>query len=116
MFDKGCKATIMRVKVIINPRSGRGRAREQTGLIDTLGHRYGELDIVPTQRPGHATELARAAIVDGVDIVVALGGGGTLNQVGNRVGGGGCGGQRGGRPGPRTGSARRPCRGGRPGC
>ena len=66
MFDKGCKANIMRVKVIINPRSGKGRAREQTGMIEALGHRYGDLDIVPTQRSGHATELAAAAAASSV--------------------------------------------------
>ena len=89
MFAEGCKATIMRVKVIINPRSGRGRAREQTGLIDTLGHRYGELDIVPTQRPGHATELAAAAAGEGYDLVAAAGGDGTVNEVVNGLVGAG---------------------------
>ncbi|MBK7219600.1 MAG: diacylglycerol kinase family lipid kinase [Candidatus Promineofilum sp.] len=79
----------MRVKVIINPRSGRGRAREQTGLIDTLGHRYGELDIVPTQRPGHATELAAAAAGEGYDLVAAAGGDGTVNEVVNGLVGAG---------------------------
>ena len=74
MFAEGCKATIMRVKVIINPRSGRGRAREQTGLIEKLGHRYGDLDIVPTKRAGHATELAAAAAGEGYDLVAAAGG------------------------------------------
>ncbi|MBP8949766.1 MAG: diacylglycerol kinase family lipid kinase [Candidatus Promineofilum sp.] len=83
MFAEGCKATIMRVKVIINPRSGRGRAREQTGLIEKLGHRYGDLDIVPTKRAGHATELAAAAAGEGYDLVAAAGGDGTVNEVVN---------------------------------
>jgi diacylglycerol kinase (ATP) len=83
MFDKGCKANSMRVKVIINPRSGKGRAREQTGMIEALGHRYGELDIVPTQRSGHATELAAAAADEGYDLVAAAGGDGTVNEVVN---------------------------------
>jgi len=83
MFDKGCKAKTMRVKVIINPRSGRGRAREQTAMINVLGNRYGDLDIVPTQRPGHAVELAAAARDEGYDIVAAAGGDGTVNEVVN---------------------------------
>ncbi|MBP9500895.1 MAG: diacylglycerol kinase family lipid kinase [Candidatus Promineofilum sp.] len=73
----------MRVKVIINSRSGRGRGREQTDIINTLGRRYGELDIFPTQRPRHATELAAAAADEGYDLVVAAGGDGTVHEVVN---------------------------------
>lgn len=81
MFGKGCKADTMRVKVILNPRSGQGRAREQSGMIDALGHRYGDLDIVPTQRPGHAAELAAAAAGEGYEMVAAAGGDGTVHEV-----------------------------------
>lgn len=79
----------MRVKVIINPRSGRGRAREQTDMINTLGHRFGDLDIVPTQRPRHATELAAIAAAEGYDMVVAAGGDGTVHEVMNGLVGSG---------------------------
>lgn len=34
-----------------------------------------------TSHPGHATELAAEAVADGVDIVVAVGGDGTVNEV-----------------------------------
>jgi len=37
--------------------------------------------VVPTQRPLHATELARQAIAEGCDTVVAIGGDGTINEV-----------------------------------
>lgn len=73
----------MRVKVIINSRSGRGRGREQTDIINTLGQRYGDLDIFPTQRPRHATELAAAAVDEGYDLVAAAGGDGTVHEVVN---------------------------------
>ena len=36
-----------------------------------------------TQRQGHAIELARAAVAEGFDAVVALGGDGTVNEVAN---------------------------------
>lgn len=75
----------MRVKVILNSRSGRGRGREQTGMIATLGRRYGELDIFPTERPRHATELAAAAIDEGYDLVAAAGGDGTVHEVINGI-------------------------------
>jgi YegS/Rv2252/BmrU family lipid kinase len=71
----------MRVKAIINPRSGKGRARQQTELINTLGDRYGELDIFPTERPTHAVELAAAAVGEGYDLVAAVGGDGTVHEV-----------------------------------
>lgn len=71
----------MRVKVIINPRSGKGRGREQTDVIGALGKRYGELDIYPTQRPGHGRVLAAAAVAEGYDLVAAAGGDGTVHEV-----------------------------------
>ena len=71
----------MRVKVIINSRSGRGRGREQSDIISTLGRRYGDLDIFPTKGPRHATELAAAALGEGYDLVAAAGGDGTVHEV-----------------------------------
>lgn len=85
MFDEGCKANNMRAKVIINSRSGKGRTREQSDMINTLGHRYGELDIFPTQRPRHAIELAASAAGEGYDLVVAAGGDGTVHEVVNGI-------------------------------
>ncbi len=73
----------MRVKVIINARSGTGRGREQNEMINNLGRRYGELDIFPTLRPGHASELAAVAADEGYDLVVAAGGDGTVREVVN---------------------------------
>ena len=37
--------------------------------------------VVPTERPLHATELARQAVDEGCDTVVAIGGDGTINEV-----------------------------------
>ena len=38
-------------------------------------------DIVETQYAGHATELSRQAAEEGVNVVVAVGGDGTVNEV-----------------------------------
>lgn len=73
----------MRAKVIINARSGKGRAREQNEIINALGRNYGELDFYPTLRPGHASELAAAAAGEGYELVVAAGGDGTVHEVVN---------------------------------
>ncbi|MGC4073396.1 MAG: acylglycerol kinase family protein [Nibricoccus sp.] len=45
-------------------------------------HRETELDaeIVHTERPRHATELARRAVDEGCELVVAIGGDGTMNE------------------------------------
>lgn len=73
----------MRVKVIINPKSGKGRLNEQRDMIARLGRRYGELEIFTTERAGHATELAAGAAAEGYDRVVAAGGDGTVHEVVN---------------------------------
>jgi len=39
-----------------------------------------EVALAPTTRPGEATDLARAAAASGVDLVLACGGDGTLNE------------------------------------
>ncbi|MBC8009511.1 MAG: diacylglycerol kinase family lipid kinase, partial [Burkholderiales bacterium] len=37
--------------------------------------------VVPTERPRHATELARRALDEGCELIVAIGGDGTMNEV-----------------------------------
>ncbi len=46
-----------------------------------------QVDEVYTERPGHATELARAAAERGCDVVIAVGGDGTLNEALNGLAG-----------------------------
>ena len=41
----------------------------------------GGLDLVVTDRPGQAGELARLAVDEGYDVVVAAGGDGTVHEV-----------------------------------
>ncbi|MBK6501936.1 MAG: hypothetical protein IPG03_06090 [Candidatus Microthrix sp.] len=49
-----------------------------------------EVDVALTQHRGHATELAAAASTSGIEVVVALGGDGTLNEVANGLAGTDC--------------------------
>jgi YegS/Rv2252/BmrU family lipid kinase len=56
-------------------------------VVEFWQHRGWELEIVPTEKPGHATELARRAAEDGVTLVMAAGGDGTLSQVANGLAG-----------------------------
>lgn len=73
----------MRVKIILNPASDQGRAIHEQEKIERLAIAHSEADVVLTERRGHATELARQAVLDGYDLVVAAGGDGTVHEVVN---------------------------------
>lgn len=72
----------MRALLVVNPNatstSGAGRAVLTRALASAL-----ELDVVHTERRGHATELAAQAGEAGIELVVVLGGDGTINEVVN---------------------------------
>jgi diacylglycerol kinase (ATP) len=71
-----------RVRVILNPRAAHGRALARLPEVEAALRRDEfEHEIVLTQGPGHATLLGRAAIADGIEVLVAMGGDGTLNEV-----------------------------------
>jgi YegS/Rv2252/BmrU family lipid kinase len=71
-----------RYKVIVNPISGRGNGEQSIPLIQNLLEQHGlSYDLVRTERPGHAIELAQQAAVEGYEVVVAAGGDGTANEV-----------------------------------
>lgn len=77
----------MRVRVIVNPIAGhRGRRSTNGAARRDLAHAvvsaYAAVaDVVLTAAPGHAVELARRAVADRIDRVVAWGGDGTINEV-----------------------------------
>lgn len=70
--------------MIANPRAGKGEVAEEWEHLLALLHRNGFDPLGDlTQAPGHATELARAARRDGRELVVAVGGDGTVHEVVN---------------------------------
>lgn len=77
----------MNVLVIVNPVSGRHGgdatrlARLVSRAVTTLASLGVQATVRQTERPGHATELAAAAVTAGVDRVLAWGGDGTINEV-----------------------------------
>jgi YegS/Rv2252/BmrU family lipid kinase len=69
---------------ILNPRAAGGRtARRWPEFAAAIQGRLGALTTLETERPGHATELARRALEDGADTLIAVGGDGTINEVVN---------------------------------
>ena len=73
----------MRVMVILNPCADLGRGVQQKKLIETEGEKWNGLDLIMTDRPGQAGELAYLAAEEGYEVVVAAGGDGTVHEVVN---------------------------------
>lgn len=70
--------------LIVNPNSAGGRTRAAWPRTEAmLREALGAFHPLFTERAGHATDLTRAALRDGADVVIALGGDGTLNEVVN---------------------------------
>ena len=72
----------MRALLVVNPKATATTERMRDVLAHALASET-KLDVVQTEARGHATSLARQAVVDGLDVVVALGGDGTVNEVVN---------------------------------
>lgn len=71
-----------RILFIINPISGTVRKSGIEGLIDEhLDKEHFDAQIVYTEYAGHAAELAAEAVNRGYDVVAAVGGDGTVNEV-----------------------------------
>ncbi len=70
----------MRVLVVANPRATAMSARERDVLSQALGGQA-DLEVAETANRGHAAALACRAMRAGTDVVVALGGDGTVNEV-----------------------------------
>ncbi len=69
--------------VVVNPHASTVREnRLRHVVVAALASRF-EIDEVVTDAPGHATGLAGAAARGGADVVVTLGGDGTVNEAAN---------------------------------
>ncbi|MDQ1641538.1 MAG: hypothetical protein QOJ90_889 [Actinomycetota bacterium] len=72
----------MRALLVVNPRATTTSTRSHEVLVAALDSDL-KLEVEHTTRRGHATELARQARLDGLDLVVVLGGDGTVNEAVN---------------------------------
>ncbi|MGK5679049.1 diacylglycerol/lipid kinase family protein [Actinoplanes sp. URMC 104] len=72
----------MRALLLVNPKATTTSERTRDVLVRALRSAV-ELSVEYTTRRGHAATLARAAAESGVDVVVTLGGDGTVNEAVN---------------------------------
>jgi diacylglycerol kinase family enzyme len=72
----------MRAMLVVNPKATATTPRERDVLARALGSEL-KVDVVETTHRGHAIELGALAVESSLDLVVVLGGDGTINEVVN---------------------------------
>ncbi|MEW6200800.1 MAG: diacylglycerol kinase family protein [bacterium] len=74
----------MRTKVVVNPNSANGRTgRTWDSIEGEIRKHLPEFDVGFTAAPRDATEIARRALHEGCELVVCVGGDGTISEVVN---------------------------------
>lgn len=74
-----------RICVIANPAAGRGRGSRLLPRVKAAFAAHGVNEVRVSTAPGQDGELARRAIDDGFDTLVAVGGDGTWSNVANQI-------------------------------
>ena len=73
-----------KVKLILNPMADMGRAWKTANDLRPIAQEFkGELTWSGTVYPSHAIELAKQAAQEGYDLIIAMGGDGTVHEVMN---------------------------------
>jgi YegS/Rv2252/BmrU family lipid kinase len=71
-----------KVHVIVNPFSARGQTEKKWEIIKgAIKAHFREFKYIFTEKPRQATEIARGLIKDGFDLIIGVGGDGTLNEI-----------------------------------
>ncbi len=70
-----------KVKIILNPMADMGNAWRIARDLRSITEQHGGVDWSGTVYPGHAIELAKQAGEQGYDMVIAMGGDGTVHEV-----------------------------------
>lgn len=73
---------VVRAVLIVNPQASATTPGGRARLIWAVSSQM-KLDVVDTDRRGHAVEAAGAAVADDVDLVIVYGGDGTVNEAVN---------------------------------
>ena len=73
-----------KIVTILNPRAAGGRTlKEWRRIAKILREKLGGCEVRYTAHPGHATEIAQAELHDGCDLIIAVGGDGTIHEIAN---------------------------------
>ena len=73
----------MKIRFIVNPKSGASKKEKFVDLINSnIDTAKFQTEIIFTDAPGHATILAREAANNNYDMVIAVGGDGSVNETG----------------------------------
>ena len=73
---------ITTIHFIVNPISGKGKnSLDPAMVLRVFNPKTFKIEITETLKPSHAIELSLESIKKGVDIIVACGGDGTINEV-----------------------------------
>ena len=75
-----------KIVFILNPHSGTDNKVRMPKLIeDNINREAFDYEIVFTEYAGHASDIAKDCASRGIDIVVAVGGDGTINEVARSI-------------------------------
>jgi len=71
---------------IVNPISGGRKGSELSAIIsESVDKLKFDFEIRLTQHAGHAGEISRQSVMEGIDFIVAVGGDGTINEVASEM-------------------------------
>jgi len=74
----------LKTQVIVNPASDKGETRKRWSQIrEGLRHFIQEYKLEFTERPFQAVEIARSSLREGAELIIGVGGDGTLNEIAN---------------------------------
>ncbi len=74
----------LKTQVIVNPESNQGRTRRRWKEIkEALRTHIREFKYEFTEKPLHAIEISREAVRSGHDLIIGVGGDGTMNEIAN---------------------------------
>ena len=76
----------MKTKFIVNPIAGLGKQKNIKKILDRyLDKNRFNFDIIYTEKHLHAKELAKQAVKEKYDLIISVGGDGTLNQISSEL-------------------------------
>ncbi|MEW6456800.1 MAG: diacylglycerol kinase family protein [Acidobacteriota bacterium] len=74
----------LKTQVIVNPISSKGKTEKKWNYIkEALKNIIKDFKFIFTEKPFHATEIARESIKNGYELIVGVGGDGTINEIAN---------------------------------